>query len=254
MRNKIIAGNWKMNLSMEEGEQLVRNFMEGYSGQKVECSVIFAPPFTHISNIAKLVAAKKGVFVAAQNLHEAASGAFTGEISGEILRSAGCSHVIIGHSERRQYFGETNELLRKKIAAAIRSGLTPIFCTGETLSERETNQTETVIRKQITEGLQGFREEELQNLIIAYEPVWAIGTGKNASPEMAQSAHSFVRLVLSELYNSSFADAIPVLYGGSVNAANASMLFAQPDIDGGLVGGASLKAGEFFAIAGSFPA
>ncbi len=246
MRNKIVAGNWKMHTTLEEGVALVDALLEGLPSG--EASVILGLPFTHLTTIARQLAGRPKVAVAAQNCHEAVQGAFTGEISAPMLRSAGCQYVILGHSERREYFGETDELIARKINAVLAQELLPIYCCGEDLSVRDAGKQNEWVGDQIRRGLFGLEAADFQKIIIAYEPVWAIGTGRTASPEQAQEMHFFIRRLIASRYGEEMANATPILYGGSVKAANAASLFSQPDVDGGLVGGASLSAAEFLSI------
>jgi triosephosphate isomerase len=247
MRKKIVAGNWKMNLDYAEGlalftevSDLIKTDITG-TQQAVVCS-----PFIHLLSLASL--AKGNISVGAQNAHQAESGAYTGEISAKMLSSVGVRYVILGHSERRQYFGETNELLAKKTDAVLKHGLKPIFCIGETLQEREAGEHFDVIKQQLEEGVFHLSETEFAELVIAYEPVWAIGTGVTASAEQAQEIHAFIRKEIAAKYSPAVADDTTILYGGSCNPKNAPELFANADIDGGLIGGASLKARDFVDI------
>ncbi len=248
-RIKIVAGNWKMHLSLSEGINLVNQLTELYKPLSNNSSVriILATPAIHLAKVTDLLEDHPAFSTCAQNLHESDQGAFTGEISGGMIRSTGAAYTLIGHSERRAIYGESDALLAAKVNAAIRNALAPIFCIGESLSERESNQTFSVIESQLTKGLFHLSLSEMAGVVIAYEPVWAIGTGKTASPEQAQEVHAYIRKLLTEKYGT-LAQSIPILYGGSVNAANAATLFACADIDGGLVGGASLKAADFFEI------
>jgi triosephosphate isomerase (TIM) len=247
MRKKIIAGNWKMNNSLSETQNLISKINSELSQIKYNCEVVICPPFTSLSEANNLI---KGTSVklGAQNMHEEDNGAFTGEISVEMIKNVGCEYVILGHSERRTIFGESDQLVNKKVVKAITSGLKPIFCCGETLDEREQNITNEVIKRQVQEGLRGIQKEEMENLVIAYEPVWAIGTGKTASPDQAQEVHKFIRDLIETIYSPEVASSIVIQYGGSVKADNAKELLSQPDIDGALVGGASLKADSFIGI------
>ena len=244
-RKTLIAGNWKMHLSPSEGSSLVASLAAGTASTAAE--VLVCPTFIGIS---EALAAAKGsaVQVGAQNCHWEPKGAFTGELSAELISVAGCSHVLLGHSERRQYFGETNETVNLRLKAALRVGLVPVLCIGETLEERESGKLEEVLRSQIIGALEGIAAGELSSLVIAYEPVWAIGTGVVASTEQAQEAHAFVRTVLADVFGADAAAATRILYGGSVKPGNAPELLAQEDIDGALVGGASLKAEDFLGI------
>ena len=249
MATPIAAGNWKMNLeagaARELAQTIVSRFVTEYQGP---AEVILAPSFTFLADLSPILSTNPHVFLAGQNMHEQASGAFTGEISAEMLLSVGCTYVILGHSERRQYFGEDNALLAKKIDQALAHGLVPIYCIGETLEEREAEKTLDVIRSQVSEGSFHLDAAAFGKLILAYEPVWAIGTGKTASPEQAQEVHAFIRSLITEKYGEAVASEISLLYGGSVKPDNAKELFGQPDIDGGLVGGASLKSRDFTEI------
>ncbi len=247
MRQKIVAGNWKMNLDHAEGlalftevSELIKSDITG-TQQAIVCS-----PFIHLHSLAKL--AQGNISIGAQNAHQAESGAYTGEISAKMIASVGATYVILGHSERRQYFGETNELLAKKTDTVLKHNLKPIFCIGETLQEREANQHFDVIKAQLVEGVSHLDAEAFAKLVIAYEPVWAIGTGVTASAEQAQEIHAFIRKEIAAKYGQAVADGITILYGGSCNPKNAPELFAKADIDGGLIGGASLKARDFVDI------
>jgi triosephosphate isomerase len=249
MRKKIVAGNWKMNLDYNEGLSLfseianmVRDEITG-SQQAVICT-----PFIHLSSVAQLAKGYDKVAVGAQNAHQNESGAYTGEISAKMVKSTGAAYVILGHSERRQYFGEDNQLLAQKTEAALSNGLKPIFCIGETLDEREAEQHFDVIKTQLKEGIFHLSAEQFEQLVLAYEPVWAIGTGKTASSEQAQEIHAFIREEIANNYSQQVADNTTILYGGSCNPKNAADLFAQADIDGGLIGGASLKSRDFLDI------
>lgn len=246
MRTPLIAGNWKLFKTLAEAKSLVDELAPLISKvQGVE--IVVAPVFTAISTVA--VAAEKTLIkVAAQDCYWEEEGAFTGEVSPKLLKDAGCSHVIIGHSERRQYFGETDETVNRKTKAALKAGLVVLLCVGETLAERESNATFSVIKTQVSGGLAGIPAADLAHVVIAYEPVWAIGTGKTASDAQAQEVHAFIRSLVAELYSSSEADALRILYGGSVKPENVKGLMSQADIDGALVGGASLKAESFAGI------
>lgn len=251
MRKKIVAGNWKMNLTFEEAEELVGTLAEELDGKKKKCEVILCPPSPYLE-MASDYADESGLHIAAQNVSEFDNGAYTGEVSASMLASMEIEYCIIGHSERRKYFGETNAQLAKKADQLLEVGIYPIFCIGELLEERNANKHFEVVRQQISEGLFHLNEEEFSNVVIAYEPVWAIGTGVTASPEQAQEMHAFIRGLLTEKYGSTLADETTILYGGSCNAKNAAELFAKPDVDGGLIGGASLKSDDFLTITQSF--
>jgi triosephosphate isomerase len=242
-RKVIIAGNWKMNKTAAEGKALVEE-LKPLVADITDAEVVVCPTFTSIGAV---VEAAKGsnVKVGSQNIHWAESGAFTGEISADMLKEAGVEYVIIGHSERRQYFGETDETVNKRLQAALAAGLIPLVCIGELLEEREGGKTEDVLKTQLTGGLAGISAEDMKKSVIAYEPVWAIGTGKTATPEMAEEAHAFIRKVLADLFDADTAEAVRIQYGGSMKPENSKELVAQADIDGGLIGGASLKAASF---------
>lgn len=246
MRKPVIAGNWKLFKTAAEATELVTGLLPLVSGAK-NVEIVVAPVFTVLDRVRGALAGSS-VKLAAQDCFWEAEGAFTGEVSPKMLLDAGCSHVIIGHSERRQYFGETDETVNKKIKAAVAAGLTVLFCIGETLAERESGKTFDVLKRQIAGGLAGIPEQDLASVIIAYEPVWAIGTGKTASDDQAQEAHAFIRAEISGLYGAAAAGSMRVLYGGSVKPENIAGLISRPDIDGALVGGASLKADSFAAL------
>ncbi|MBU0745035.1 MAG: triose-phosphate isomerase [Gammaproteobacteria bacterium] len=248
MRTTIIAGNWKLNKTITEGLDLAKALHQELqqSPETKNIEVIIAPPYTAINKIAEFLKDSQ-VKVSSQNMFWEESGAFTGEISAVMLKDAGAKYAIIGHSERRQFFNETDATVNKKIKAALKHGLTPIFCIGETLAEREGDQVETVITTQITGGLVDITQEEITKIVVAYEPVWAIGTGKTATPEQAEEVHLMIRQMLSKKFGDA-TDKISILYGGSVKAANTKELLSKPNIDGALVGGASLKAEDFIGI------
>lgn len=246
MRKKIIAGNWKMNKTVSEGEALATAIKRDLAAE-TKVDVVLCAPFTAISAISQTVSGSQ-IAVGAQNMHWEAEGAYTGEISAAMLRDLYCRYVILGHSERRQYFGESDESVNKKTHAALAAGLKPIVCVGETLEEREAGEIESVITTQINGGLAGLSSAQLKNTIIAYEPVWAIGTGKTASPEQAQEVHALIRSLLVKLSDQATADAVRIQYGGSMKPGNAAELLSKPDIDGGLIGGAALDAASFIEI------
>jgi triosephosphate isomerase (TIM) len=249
MRQKIVAGNWKMNKTLEEANILASEVMGMVSDEvKGNVKVIFCTPFPYLVPIKNLLGGNPRISVGAQNASEHESGAFTGETSAVMLRSIGIPYVILGHSERRQYFGEDGKLLAKKVDIALKNGLTPIFCCGEPLDVREKNGHEALVKKQVEEALFHLEAAQLEKIVIAYEPVWAIGTGKTATSQQAQEMHAVIRKHLASKYGAPVSDNISILYGGSVNAANAKELFGCPDVDGGLVGGASLKSREFTDI------
>jgi triosephosphate isomerase len=245
-RKPLIAGNWKMHGTHAQATELLETLKAPAAAAR-DREVVVAPPYTALETAARVLAGAT-IGLAGQNLHWEPKGAYTGEISGEMLKDAGCAYVLIGHSERRQYFGETNEIVRQKIEAALRAGLKPIVCIGETLREREGGNTLPVIERQLRDGLATFSREVVRGLTIAYEPVWAIGTGKTAMPEQAQEVHAELRRLLHELAGEAGGEAIRLLYGGSVKADNIDSLMAQTDIDGALVGGASLDAEAFSRI------
>ena len=246
MRKTVIAGNWKLFKTIAEAIELVNGLKPLVAGnQGVE--IVVAPVFTALSRVSDALEGSN-IMLASQDCYWEDEGAFTGEVAPKLLKDAGCSHAIIGHSERRQYFGETDLTVNKKTKAAIATGLNAIVCVGESLAERESDKTFSVIETQITEGLTGLSEEDFTHIVIAYEPVWAIGTGKTASDAQAQEVHAFIRHLIARLFSQPVADAVRVLYGGSVKPDNVKGLMSQPDIDGALVGGASLKADSFAAI------
>lgn len=246
MRKPIIAGNWKLNYSVDDAVKLVTELKRGLV-DVLGVDIVVCPVFTAIS-VVQDVLLESNIALGAQNLYWEDSGAFTGEVSAPLLKHIGVEYCIIGHSERRQYFFETNETVNKKIKAALKHNLTPIVCVGENLKEREANKTFDVIKNHCQEGLKNFTAEEIKKVIIAYEPVWAIGTGKTATPAQAQEVHKFIRDFLKLMYNEEIANMIRIQYGGSVNAENIASLMGEKDIDGALVGGASLKADSFIKI------
>jgi triosephosphate isomerase len=253
MRKKIVAGNWKMHKSYKEGIELLDETLVLLDMEKVKgVEVVFCPPFIHLHKASKSIEGSKYIHTGAQNCHWEESGAYTGETSCGMIKSAGASYVIVGHSERRQYFNETNEQLGKKVNVALKHKLTPIYCCGETLNIREANEHFEVVGSQIKESLFHLSKEEMEQVVIAYEPVWAIGTGKNASKEQAQEMHAFIRKTIAHQYTLGVAENISILYGGSCKPSNAPELFSQPDVDGGLIGGASLAAADFVGIIKSF--
>ncbi|HIE44356.1 MAG TPA: triose-phosphate isomerase [Candidatus Omnitrophica bacterium] len=246
MRRTVIAGNWKMHKTIQEATELVEKLKQNLidvTGKEV----VLCPPFTALSSVHEIIK-DTHIKLGAQNIFWEAEGAFTGEISSTMIKEAGCEFVIIGHSERRKYFGENGAVVNKKIKLAFSSELSPIFCVGETLKERENGLAEETVIKQVNDGLVGIVEESLERLIIAYEPVWAIGTGKTATPEVAESMHRLIRSHLSQIYSSNLSDMVPILYGGSVKPENIDSLMHQEDIDGVLVGGASLESESFTRI------
>lgn len=247
MRIKVIAGNWKMNNDLNESKDLISKLLAGLKNSNANCEVVICPPFTSLSEASAMIKGST-IKLGAQNLHQEENGAFTGEVSAKMLLSAGCEFVIIGHSERRTIFMESDELINKKIIRALKNNLKPIFCVGELLEEREKNITEQVIKSQVLKGLENFSVRDLKNLIIAYEPVWAIGTGKTATPQQAEEVHHFIRKLIENHFSEEFAENLRILYGGSVKPDNSNDLLSQKNIDGALVGGACLNADSFLNI------
>ncbi len=247
MRTPILAGNWRMNKTVGEATQLVAE-LAAAAERSTAVDLVVGPPFTALAGVADALAGSR-IGVAAQNMHWEASGAYTGELSAEMLTDVGCDYVIIGHSERRQYFGEINDSANKKLLAAHEGGLLPIYCIGETLDEREGGVMEAVVGAQVREGIDGLTEKQARATVLAYEPVWAIGTGRTATPAQAQEAHAFIRGVVRDVCGESVAASVRIQYGGSANPGNIAELISQPDIDGGLIGGASLKADSFAEMA-----
>lgn len=251
MRQKIVAGNWKMNKTLQEGIELAKEIDKLVATlPKNDVKVILAPSFVSVTEVRKAV--NSNISVASQNCAAEASGAYTGEVSAAMVKSTGAEYVIIGHSERRAYYGETDAILLKKVKLALANGLKPIFCIGEVLEERESNRHFDVVKKQIENGLFELTADEFKNIVLAYEPVWAIGTGKTASSDQAQEMHKFIRETVAGKYGKAVADETSILYGGSCKASNAKELFANPDVDGGLIGGAALVATEFLGIITGF--
>jgi triosephosphate isomerase len=246
MRRPIIVGNWKMHKTTTEALALV-TALRAAVGEVQDVEVGVAPPYTALSAVAEALRGS-AIFVAAQNMHWETQGAFTGEISAPLLRDVGCMRVIVGHSERRQYFAETDATVNRKLRAALDALLDPIVCIGETLEQREAEATFSVLGQQLRQGFADIAGADMARVVIAYEPVWAIGTGRTATPTQAQEVHAFIRGLLGELYGKPLADAVRIQYGGSVNAGNIQMLMNQPDVDGALVGGASLDASSFAQI------
>jgi triosephosphate isomerase (TIM) len=249
MRKKVIAGNWKMNMNLHQSQKLVSEIINGL-GKDSKAEVIVCPPFTSLSEVNSLVKGMQ-VKLGAQNVYYEQSGAFTAEISADMLKSVGCEYVILGHSERRVIFKESDELINKKIKTSLAKELKPIFCIGELLEQRESGETMKVVSSQIEKGLEGITTEQMKNVIIAYEPVWAIGTGKTATPEQAQEVHSFIRELVAKKFSPSIAESLIIQYGGSVKPDNSGKLLSQKDIDGALVGGACLKPDSFLSIIAS---
>lgn len=248
MRKQIAAANWKMNLSQTEAETLLDQLLATEHNLSANQEAIFAVPSIYIPLATSKLAGKNNVYVAAQNCHQKSNGAFTGEISAPMFASVGVKHIVLGHSERREYFAESDALLAEKTDAVLAIGSTPIFCCGEPLEIREAGTQNAFVETQLKNSLFHLSADQITKVVIAYEPIWAIGTGKTASSEQAQEIHAYIRSVFATKYGQSIADQISILYGGSVKAANAKEIFSQPDVDGGLVGGASLIATEFAAI------
>ncbi|WP_026463337.1 triose-phosphate isomerase [Adhaeribacter aquaticus] len=253
MRKKIVAGNWKMNKTFDEAQALVSEVVNMVQDEvNNDTEVVICPSFPFLSSVSKAINGNAKIQVGAQNCHQNESGAYTGEVSAGMLKSVGVSYVILGHSERRQYFQEDNQLLEAKVKAVLKQGLKPIFCIGESLEEREQDLTFKVLESQLKEGLFHVSNEEFAQVVIAYEPIWAIGTGKTATSQQAQEVHAFIREQIARNYDAQAAADTTILYGGSANPGNAKELFSQPDIDGGLIGGASLKSRDFVDIIKSF--
>lgn len=250
-RKQIVAGNWKMNMNFDEGRDLFNRIISGL-GPSENC-VVVCPPFIHLNHLSTISKGIFNLFLGAQNCYFEEKGAFTGEVSSAMLRSVGVKYVILGHSERRAYFGETDELISKKVDAVLAADMHPIFCCGEDLPTRESGKQLDFVAAQVKASLFHLPEADFRNTVIAYEPIWAIGTGKTATPKQAQDMHADIRQLIAKKYNSETAEMTTILYGGSCNPSNAKELFAQKDIDGGLIGGASLKAEDFLAIVKSFP-
>ncbi len=244
----LVAGNWKMHKLRGEARKLAADLRSRLSDADTSVGLLLCPPFTALAEVAEVIAETK-ILLGAQNMYWEEKGAYTGEVSPLMLKDAGCTYVIIGHSERRQYFGETDETVNKKVRAALEAGLKSIVCVGETERQREADETESIIVKQLKEGLADLRMNEMADVVIAYEPVWAIGTGKNATPKQAQEVHELIRRLISDMFAKPAAESLLILYGGSVKPDNAAELMAQPDINGALVGGASLDADSFEKIA-----
>ena len=248
MRKQIAAANWKMNLTLEEGERLMNEILDAKFFLEPQQEAVFAVPFPYLINLNNKISDTANFYVAAQNCASEISGAYTGETSVQMLSSIHVPYVLIGHSERREYYNETNEILAKKINLALANNLTPIFCCGESFEVRQANNQNEFVQKQLEESLFHLSAQEISKAVIAYEPIWAIGTGLTASSQQAQEMHAHIRKVFADKYGNDIAENISILYGGSVKAANAVEIFSQPDVDGGLVGGASLVANEFITI------
>jgi len=251
MRTKIVAGNWKMNKSFQEAEELIGEIASGLENKELKCEVVICPPALYLE-MASDFADESSFFVGAQNVSDHEKGAYTGEIAAEMLDSVDAEFCIVGHSERRKYFNEDNYLLANKVNRLLDNDIIPIYCCGELLEQRDKNLHFEIVKQQLKEGLFHLSEDEFSNIVVAYEPVWAIGTGVTASPDQAQEMHAYIRKLITEKYGDETAENCTLLYGGSCNAANAKEIFLQTDVDGGLIGGASLKADDFLKIADSF--
>jgi triosephosphate isomerase len=247
MRKKIVAGNWKMNMNLQNGVALAKELNEVLTADKPNCGVIICTPFIHLASVAQVLD-ENVVGLGAENCADKEKGAFTGEVSAEMVKSTGAQYVILGHSERRQYYHETAEILKEKVQLALKNGLKIIFCIGETLEEREANKQNEVVLAELEGSVYNLSAEEWKNIILAYEPIWAIGTGKTATSDQAEEMLAYIRSTVAKKYGAQAAEDTTILYGGSCKASNAPELFSKPDIDGGLIGGASLKAADFKGI------
>ena len=247
MRNKIVAGNWKMNKTLQEGIELAKGVNDLLVKNAPKCTVILGTPFIHLTEVVKTVD-NKLIKVSAENCADKEKGAYTGEVSAAMVKSTGAEYVILGHSERRGYYGETYEILKEKVQLALANGLKVIFCIGESLEEREANKQNEVVKAELEGSVFNLSAAEFANIVIAYEPIWAIGTGKTATSDQAEEIHAYIRSVIADKYGKEVAENTSILYGGSCKASNAKELFAKPDIDGGLIGGASLKPEDFYGI------
>lgn len=252
MRKNIVAGNWKMNTTLQEGVKLAQDVDNALKGVEPKCDVIVCVPFTHLASVNGVITNPNKLGLGAENCADHAKGAYTGEVSAAMVASTGAKYVILGHSERRQYYGETSEILREKVALALENGLKPIFCVGEVLEEREAGKHFDVVKSQLVDGLFNLSAEDFAKIIVAYEPVWAIGTGKTATADQAEEIHAYIREVIAEKYGKEVADNTSILYGGSCKPSNAKEIFAKADVDGGLIGGAALKCEDFMGIVTAF--
>jgi triosephosphate isomerase (TIM) len=249
-RTRIVAGNWKMNTTYEDGRDLAKSVIDKLASTEVK--VVLCPPFTHLKIVHNVVNGIHNLFLGAQNCHQSDSGAFTGEVSASMLQAVGVRYVILGHSERREYFNENDALIAQKVDQALRHGMIPIFCCGEKWEVREKNEHANLVASQVSNALSHLSPEDFKKVVVAYEPVWAIGTGHTASPEQAQEMHAHIRQTLAKHFGEELANKTPILYGGSVKGSNAQELFSQPDVDGGLIGGAALNADDFAKIVNAF--
>ena len=247
MAKKIVAGNWKMNKNLQEGIELAKGLNEALAADKPNCEVVICTPFIHLAKVSDIIN-HDVIKLGAENCADKASGAYTGEVSAEMVKSTGAEYVILGHSERREYYNETPEILKEKVDLALANGLKILFCIGESLEQREANEQNAVVKAELEGSVFHLTAEQFSNIVIAYEPIWAIGTGKTATAEQAEEIHAYIRSVVAEKYGAEVAANTSILYGGSCKASNAPELFAKPDIDGGLIGGASLKADDFKGI------
>ena len=247
MRHKIVAGNWKMNKNLQEGVELAKELNTILAADKPNCDVVICTPFIHLASVAQVLD-QNVIGLGAENCADKVSGAYTGEVSAEMVKSTGAQYVILGHSERREYYHETPEILKEKVLLAQANGLKVIFCIGESLAEREANKQNEVVKAELEGSVFNLSAEDFSKIIIAYEPIWAIGTGKTATSDQAEEIHAYIRSVIADKYGKEVAENVSILYGGSCKASNAPELFAKPDIDGGLIGGASLKAADFKGI------
>ena len=251
MRKNIVAGNWKMNKTLQEGLDLATGLDAALKNKSLNCDVIIGTPFIHLASVTAAIDTNK-IGVAAENCADKASGAYTGEVSAAMVKSTGAEYVILGHSERREYYNETPEILKEKVLLALENGLKVIFCIGESLAEREANKQNDVVKAELEGSVFNLSAEDFSKIIIAYEPIWAIGTGKTATAEQAEEIHAYIRSVIADKYGKEVAENTSILYGGSCKASNAPELFAKPNIDGGLIGGASLKVEDFCGIIDAF--
>ena len=247
MRKKIVAGNWKMNKTLQEGMALAAELNDMLKADKANCDVVICTPFIHLAKVSDMID-HSVLQLGAENCADKQSGAYTGEVSAAMVKSTGAEYVILGHSERREYYNETPEILKEKVLLALENGLKVIFCIGESLAEREANKQNEVVKAELEGSVFNLSEEDFKKIVIAYEPIWAIGTGKTATSDQAEEIHAYIRSVIADRYGKAVAEDTSILYGGSCKASNAPELFAKPDIDGGLIGGASLKAADFKGI------
>lgn len=251
MRKNIVAGNWKMNKTFQEGVDFAKDLKDLLANEKTNCDVVICTPFIHLASVATILEVSE-IGVGAENCADKEAGAYTGEVSAAMVASTGAKYVILGHSERRAYYGETAAILKDKVNLALKNDLTPIFCIGEVLEEREANKQNEVVYSQLADSLFELSPEDFSKIVLAYEPVWAIGTGKTATAQQAQEMHAFIRKTLAEKYGNEIAENTSILYGGSCNPSNAKELFSNPDVDGGLIGGAALKLNDFKGVIDGF--